>query len=132
MPWLYLIIAGILEVGWAIGLKYTDGFTRPLPSILTASAIVVSMLLLSLAARTIPIGTAYAIWVGIGAVGAAVLGIILFDEPKNGGRIFFLILLLVALIGLKATTPAAEEGERSGNHDTAAAPSAAKNQGDDR
>lgn len=105
MPWLYLILAGLLEMGWAIGLKYTDGFTRPLPSILTAAAIVLSMVLLSFAARSLPIGTAYAIWVGIGTVGAVVLGMILFDEPRTAGRIFFLALLIVALVGLKVTSP---------------------------
>jgi quaternary ammonium compound-resistance protein SugE len=101
-----LITAGLLEVGWAIGLKYTEGFTRPLPSLLTAAAIVSSMLLLGLAVRTLPIGTAYAIWVGIGALGAALLGIILFGEPRTAGRLFFLALLVVSIIGLKITTPA--------------------------
>ena len=105
MPWLYLILAGLLEMGWAIGLKYTDGFTRPIPSILTGAAIVLSMFLLSVAARSLPIGTAYAIWVGIGTVGAVVLGMILFDEPRTAGRIFFLVLLIVALVGLKVTSP---------------------------
>lgn len=105
MAWLYLIVAGLLEVGWAIGLKYTDGFTRLVPSVLTSAAIVASMLLLSLAARTIPIGTAYAIWVGIGTVGAAALGIALLGEPRNAGRLFFLALLVVAIIGLARTTP---------------------------
>ena len=105
MAWIILIIAGLLEVGWAIGLKYTDGFTRPLPSLLTGAAIVASMLLLSIAARDLPIGTAYAIWVGIGAVGAAILGMILFGESRNPGRLFFLALLIVALVGLRFTTP---------------------------
>ena len=104
MAWIYLAIAGLLETGWAIGLKYTDGFRRPVPSILTAVAIAASMMLLALAARTIPIGTAYAIWVGIGAVGAVILGIILFDEPKDFARLFFVGLLIVALVGLKLTT----------------------------
>jgi quaternary ammonium compound-resistance protein SugE len=104
MAWIYLIIAGILETGWAIGLKYTDGFTRPVPSILTAAAIVASMVLLSFAARTLPIGTAYGIWVGIGTVGAVVLGMVLFDEPRTAGRIFFLVLLVVSLVGLKLTS----------------------------
>lgn len=103
MAWLYLIVAGLLETGWAVGLKYTQGFTRPLPSILTAMAIAASMFLLSLAAKSIPIGTAYAIWVGIGTVGAVILGIILFDEPRNMPRLFFVALLIVALIGLKLT-----------------------------
>lgn len=106
MSWLYLILAGILEVGWAIGLKFTDGFTRLIPSILTILAIAGSMALLGLAVRSIPIGTAYAMWVGIGTVGAALLGIWLFDEPRNAGRLFFLLLLVASLVGLKLTTPA--------------------------
>jgi quaternary ammonium compound-resistance protein SugE len=104
MAWFYLIVAGLLETGWAIGLKYTEGFTRPLASILTGLAIAASMFLLALAARTIPIGTAYAIWVGIGAVGAVILGIILFDEPRDFARLFFVGLLIASLIGLKLTT----------------------------
>jgi len=106
MAWIYLVIAGLLETGWAIGLKYTDGFTRLVPSLLTASAIAASMFLLAIAARTIPIGTAYAIWVGIGAVGAVLLGIVLFDEPRDASRLFFVALLVVALIGLKLTARA--------------------------
>ena len=104
MAWVYLVIAGLLETGWAIGLKYTDGFSRPVPSILTIIAIAASMILLSLAARTIPIGTAYSIWVGIGAVGAVILGIILFDEPRDFLRMMFVALLIISLIGLKLTT----------------------------
>lgn len=104
MVWLLLIIAGLLEVGWAIGLKYTDGFTRPVPSLLTVAAIVGSMLLLAHAARTIPIGTAYAVWVGVGASGAAVVGILLLGEPASPARIAFLVLLIVSIIGLKVTS----------------------------
>jgi quaternary ammonium compound-resistance protein SugE len=104
MPWVLLIIAGLLEVCWAIGLKYTEGFTRPLPSVLTIIAIIASMVLLSLAARSLPIGTAYAVWVGIGALGAAILGIVLFREPVTAARVFFLALLLTSIIGLKLTT----------------------------
>jgi quaternary ammonium compound-resistance protein SugE len=104
MAWVYLVIAGLLETGWAIGLKYTDGFTRLVPSVLTVTAIAASMILLALAARSIPIGTAYAIWVGIGAVGAVILGIILFDEPRDLARMLFVGLLIVALVGLKLTT----------------------------
>lgn len=104
MSWFYLIVAGLLEVGWAIGLKYTEGFTRLVPSVLTVLAIALSMLLLSIAARTIPIGTAYGVWVGIGALGAALLGILLFDEPATVARWFFLALLLIAILGLKATS----------------------------
>jgi quaternary ammonium compound-resistance protein SugE len=107
MPWVLLIIAGLLEVCWAIGLKYTEGFTRPLPSVLTILAIIASMVLLSLAARSLPIGTAYAVWVGIGALGAAILGIVLFREPVTAARVFFLALLLTSIIGLKLTTGSA-------------------------
>jgi quaternary ammonium compound-resistance protein SugE len=104
MAWIYLVAAGLLEVGWAIGLKYTEGFTKPMPSVLTGAAIVGSMVLLSLAVRTLPIGTAYAIWVGIGAFGTAVLGIVLFGEPRDFLRVFFLALLAVSIIGLKLST----------------------------
>lgn len=104
MAWVMLVIAGILETGWAIGLKYTDGFRRPVPTVLTVAAMVVSMLLLGLAARTLPIGTAYAVWVGIGTAGAIVLGMILFGEPATAVRIFFLGLLLVSLVGLKLSS----------------------------
>lgn len=104
MAWVYLVLAGLLEVGWAVGLKYTDGFTRLVPSLLTGGAIVASMLLLSLAARTLPIGTAYAIWVGIGAVGTAVVGMVLFDEPRTAARLVCLALLVAALVGLKLTS----------------------------
>jgi len=104
MAWVLLIIAGLLETGWAVGLKYTEGFTRPLPSVLTALGIIGSMYMLSVAARTLPIGTAYGIWVGIGALGAGVLGIVLFGEAATPGRMFFLALLLVAVVGLKVTS----------------------------
>ena len=103
MAWVNRVRAGILEVGWAIGLKYTDGFTRLGPSLLTGAAIVASMGLLSLAARTLPIGTAYGVWVSIGAVGTAVLGMVLFDEPRTTARLVCLALLVVALVGLKLT-----------------------------
>jgi quaternary ammonium compound-resistance protein SugE len=103
MAWLILIVAGLVETGWAIGLKYTAGFTRLWPSVWTTLGIVVSMVMLSFAARTLPIGTAYAVWVGIGAAGAVVLGILLLDEPASGARLFFLALLLVAIVGLKFT-----------------------------
>ncbi len=103
MAWVWLIIAGFLEVAWAVGLKYTEGFTRPAPSVLTALAIAGSMVLLSVATKTLPIGTAYGVWVGIGAFGAGLLGIVLFGEAATPGRLFFLALLLVAVIGLKVT-----------------------------
>ncbi|MBU8894506.1 quaternary ammonium compound-resistance protein SugE [Corallococcus sp. H22C18031201] len=104
MSWILLVVAGLLEVCWAVGLKYTEGFTRPLPSLLTGTAIVSSMLLLSIAARTLPIGTAYAVWVGIGALGAAALGVVLFHEPITPPRMLFLGMLLVSIVGLKATS----------------------------
>jgi len=104
VAWILLVIAGLLEVAWAIGLKYTEGFTRPVPSVLTGAAIVGSMYLLSVAARTIPIGTAYAVWVGIGALGAAVLGVLLFKEPLSLARGLFLAMLLASIIGLKLTS----------------------------
>lgn len=104
LAWFALLVAGLLEVCWAVGLKYTDGFRRPLASMLVIAAIAASMFLLSWAARTLPIGTAYAVWVGIGALGAAVLGILLFDEPVTVPRMAFLVLLLVSIVGLKATS----------------------------
>ncbi|MGR4850184.1 DMT family transporter [Streptomyces sp. LARHCF252] len=104
MAWVLLVVAGLLEVGWSIGMKYTDGFTRPIPSVLTGAGIVVSMLLLSQAAKTLPIGTAYGVWVGIGAAGAAVVGMAVLGEPATAARIFFVCLLLVAVVGLKATS----------------------------
>jgi quaternary ammonium compound-resistance protein SugE len=103
MAWLLVVFAGLLETAWAIGLKYTEGFTRPWPSILTIFGIAASMVLLSIAARSLPIGTAYAVWVGIGAAGAVVLGIVLLGESASPARIFFLLLLLVAIVGLKVT-----------------------------
>lgn len=103
MAWVMLIIAGLLEMCWAVGLKYTEGFTKPLPTVLTVLAIIASMVLLSLAARSLPIGTAYAVWVGIGALGAAILGMVLFHEPVSAPRLFFLALLLTSIIGLKLT-----------------------------
>lgn len=103
MAWLLLIVAGLFETGWALGLKHTDGFTRFWPSVLTISGIAVSMVLLSIAARTLPIGTAYAVWVGIGVAGTIVLGIFLLGEPASPARLFFLGLLIVAIVGLKFT-----------------------------
>ncbi len=106
-PWHYLLIAGLLETGWAVGLKYTHGFTRLWPSLWTAAALVASMVFLALAVRELPIGTAYPVWVGIGAVGAAAFGIVFLGEPASALRLGFLVLLIVAIIGLKwAGTPA--------------------------
>lgn len=108
MSWFILIFAGLLETAWAIGLKYTEGFTKLVPSVLTIAAMVVSMWLLAVAVRDLPIGTAYAVWVGIGALGAAILGVILFQEPLTLPRIAFLLLLLVAIVGLRLTGAANE------------------------
>ncbi|WP_037915014.1 DMT family transporter [Actinacidiphila yeochonensis] len=104
MAWVLIVVAGLLEVAWSVGIKYTDGFTRPLPSVLTGAAVVASMLLLSRAATTLPIGTAYGVWVGIGAAGAAVVGMAVLGEPVSTARIFFVSLLVVAVVGLKATS----------------------------
>ncbi|XXX73597.1 quaternary ammonium compound efflux SMR transporter SugE [Sorangium sp. So ce134] len=105
MSWLLLFLAGLLEVCWAIGLKYTQGFTRPLPTALTIAAIIASLGLLEAASRTLPIGTAYAVWVGIGAFGAAIAGIVLFGEPAAPARLGFLVLLVVSVLGLKLSSP---------------------------
>lgn len=102
--WILLAIAGLLEVGWAVGLKYTEGFSKLLPSIMTLLALAGSMLLLARAATVLPIGTAYGVWVGIGALGAAVLGIALFQESATPARLFFLALLLTSIVGLKMTS----------------------------
>ncbi|MDR3084641.1 MAG: multidrug efflux SMR transporter [Streptomyces sp.] len=104
MAWVLLAIAGLLEVAWSIGMKYTDGFTRLWPSLATGAGIVASMLLLSYAAKSLPIGTAYGVWVGIGAAGAAVLGMAVLGEPATAARIFFVCLLLVSVVGLKMTS----------------------------
>lgn len=101
MAWLLLLIAGFFEMGWAIGLKYTEGFTKPLASTLTIAAMAVSFWLLAIAMKTLPVGTSYAVWVGIGAIGTAILGIILFKEPANAARITSLGLIMLGIIGLK-------------------------------
>lgn len=106
MNWVILVVAGILEIVWAIGLKYTEGFTRLWPSVVTISAMVASLLLLGIAMRTLPVGTAYAVWVGIGAVGAATFGILMLGEPVNMARILSIALILAGVIGLKVTSPA--------------------------
>ena len=103
MPWLLLVCAGLLETCWAVGIHYTAGFTRLWPTIFVIATLAGSMWLLALAARDLPIGTAYAVWVGIGAFGTAVLGIVLFGEPATPARLFFLALLAVAIAGLKVT-----------------------------
>ena len=104
MAWVYLIIAGIFEVVWATGLKYSHGFTKLYPSLITLGGMAVSFYLLSLAVRSLPIGTAYAIWTGIGALGAVLLGIFLFHEPVSVWRIVFLCLILTGILGLKLTS----------------------------
>ena len=101
MAWLYLLIAGLFEVAWAIGLKYTDGFTRFLPSAWTIASMAVSFLFLSLALKTLPVGTAYAVWTGVGAVGVAILGIALFDEPANALRLGCIGIIVGGIVGLK-------------------------------
>lgn len=103
MSWVILAIAGLLEVCWAIGLKYTEGFTKLIPSIFTLITLAASMFLLAKATQVLPMGTAYAVWVGIGAMGAAILGIFLFNESASPLRLCFLVLLLVSIIGLKLT-----------------------------
>ena len=103
MAWIYLTIAGVLEVAWAIGLSKTEGFTKLWPSVWTALGLAGSMWLLALAARTIPIGTAYPIWTGIGAVGTAILGMILLKEPATAMRILFIVMIVGGIVGLKAT-----------------------------
>jgi len=105
MAWLLLAVAGLFEIGWAIGLKYTDGFTRLWPSVWTGLAMVVSVVLLALAVRTLPIGTAYAVWTGIGAAGTVLLGIVLFAEPATFLRLFFVGLIVAGITGLKLVTP---------------------------
>ncbi len=104
MAWIYLIIAGIFEVIWAIGLKYSYGFTKLYPSLITLTGMIISFYFLSLAAKVLPIGTAYAIWTGIGALGAVLLGIFLFNEPVNILRIAFLGFIVIGILGLKLTS----------------------------
>jgi quaternary ammonium compound-resistance protein SugE len=105
MGWLNLIIAGLLETVWAIGLKYTEGFSRLWPSILTIAAMILSFLFLSRALKLLPVGTAYAVWTGIGAVGTAILGIILFGESRDLARLICILLIVAGILGLKLTSP---------------------------
>ena len=104
MAWIYLFIAGLFETAWAIGLKYSEGFTKLGPSLFTAAAMIISFYLLSLALRTLPVGTGYAVWTGIGTVGAAILGIVLFDESRAIPRILCIFLIVAGIIGLKLTS----------------------------
>ena len=101
MSWLILFVAGLFEIGWAIGLKYTESFTRLVPSVLTVICMVLSVILLGWALRTLPVGTAYAVWTGIGAVGTALLGIWLFGEPATAGRLVSILLIVSGIVGLK-------------------------------
>ncbi|MFT4162227.1 quaternary ammonium compound efflux SMR transporter SugE [Shinella sp.] len=101
MPWILLTLAGLFEIGWAIGLKYTDGFTRIVPTALTAASMLVSIVLLGLAVKTLPMGTAYAIWTGIGTVGTVILGIVLFAEPATAMRLGCIALIITGILGLK-------------------------------
>lgn len=105
MAWIVLVLAGVFEVAWAVGLKYTEGFTRLLPSVATVAAMVISIGLLALAVKTLPLSTAYAIWTGIGAAGAVILGIILFHEPASPARLACLALIIAGIIGLKIVSP---------------------------
>lgn len=101
MAWIILFIAGILEIGWAIGLKYTDGFTKPVPTALTAACMIASVVLLGIAVRTLPLGTAYAVWTGIGTVGTVILGIVLFAEPATAIRLACIAMIIAGIAGLK-------------------------------
>jgi len=105
MAWTYLFIAGVLEIVWAVGLKYTEGFTRLLPSAITVAAMIVSLVFLGLALKSIPVGTGYAVWTGIGAVGTAILGIVLFAEPATAARLGSIGLIVAGIVGLKLVTP---------------------------
>ena len=105
MAWVILVIAGLFETGWAIGLKYTEGFTRLWPTIWTILAMIVSLWLLGIAMKSLPVGTAYSIWVGVGAVGTVVLGIVLLGEPVNAGRLISITFIIAGIIGLKLASP---------------------------
>lgn len=104
MAWVLLIIAGVFEVGWAIGLKYTHGFTKLVPTLLTAASMIVSLGLLGIAMKSLPVGTAYSVWVGVGAVGTVILGIALLDEPATAGRIASIALIVLGIVGLKLSS----------------------------
>ena len=105
MAWIILVLAGLFEVGWAIGLKYTEGFSKPLPTVATIAAMAISLGLLGIAMKSLPVGTAYAIWVGVGAVGTVILGIVLFNEPVNALRMISVGLIVAGLVGLKLASP---------------------------
>lgn len=103
MAWILLVIAGLFEVTWAVGLKYTHGFTRLWPTVGTALALILSLGLLGIAMKSLPVGTAYGLWVGVGAIGTVLLGILLFDEPANAGRLISLAFIIMGIVGLKLT-----------------------------
>jgi quaternary ammonium compound-resistance protein SugE len=105
MAWMILVVAGLFEVGWAIGLKYTEGFTRLWPTVGTVAAMVVSICLLGVAMKSLPVGTSYAVWVGVGAVGTAILGIVMLGESASVGRLVSLGFIVVGIVGLKLATP---------------------------
>jgi quaternary ammonium compound-resistance protein SugE len=105
MPWVVLVLAGLFEIGWAIGLKYTEGFTKLWPTVGTVAAMVISLGLLGVAMKSLPVGTSYAVWVGVGAVGTAILGILLLGEPANAGRLVSLGLIVAGIVGLKLASP---------------------------
>jgi quaternary ammonium compound-resistance protein SugE len=105
MAWVILVVAGLFEIGWAIGLKYTEGFTRPWPVIGTVLTMIISLGLLGIAMKSLPVGTAYSVWVGVGAVGTVILGIVLLGEPANAARLISVALILAGIIGLKLATP---------------------------
>jgi quaternary ammonium compound-resistance protein SugE len=105
MAWGLLLLAGLFEVAWAIGLKYTEGYTRLWPTLGTIAAMVISVVLLGIAMKTLPVGTSYAVWVGVGAIGTAILGIVLFGESADAGRLISLVLILAGIVGLKLATP---------------------------
>ena len=105
MAWVLLVLAGLFEVGWAIGLKYTDGFSRLWPTVWTVISMIVSLSLLGVAMKSLPLGTAYSVWVGVGAVGTVILGIVLLDEPATLARILSILLIIAGIVGLKLATP---------------------------
>lgn len=105
MAWIILFIAGLFEVGWAVGLKFTQGFTKPIPIVLTAISLALSMGLLGWSVKSLPLGTAYAVWTGVGAIGTAIVGVVLFKEPATAARLACLGLIVAGILGLKLFTP---------------------------
>lgn len=105
MAWIVLAVAGVLEIGWAIGLKYTEGFTRPWPTLATVASMVASMGMLGIAVNSLPVGTAYAVWTGIGTIGTALLGLVLFGEPASAARLACIAMIAAGIVGLKIVTP---------------------------